>query len=155
MKKVILDVQDCLHPAQSATNVELPFVLETAQQSLTIEWEYWPKVLSDDDLARRMLNEGMEHCVEEQDRAQFPIHEFLPLVNLVTLSVDAPDGYRGCAHRHDPQQLHVLREEDSSLGFDDGAILPGTWKVVINVHAVVTEPCNFHLKVTAEGGDGE
>lgn len=153
MKNVIIDRQDVLHPEQSATNVEFPFVLENAVDSLTIEWEYWPKVLSDDDLARRMLNDGMEHCVEEQDRAQFPINEFLPLVNLVTLSVDAPDGYRGCAHRHDPQQKHVLRAEDASPGFDDGEIMAGEWKVVINVHAVVTEPCNYRLKVTAEGGE--
>ena len=95
----------------------------------------------------------MEHCVEPQDRAQFPIRSFLPLVNLVTLSVDAPDGYRGCAHRHDPVQTHVLRAEDSSPGFDDGAILAGSWRVVINVHAVVTSPCTYHLKVTAEGGE--
>lgn len=153
MKTVILDIQDCLYPEQSATNVALPFVLDQPQQSLTIEYEYWPKVLSDDDLARRMLNDGMEHCVEEQDRAQFPINEFLPLVNLVTLSVDAPDGYRGCAHRHDPQQLHILRAEDSSPGFDDGEIMAGQWQVVINVHAVVTEPCHYRLKVTAEGGE--
>lgn len=153
MKTVIMDIQGQLHPEQSATNVELPFVLETAMDSLTIEYEYWPKVLSDDELARRMLNAGMEHCVEEQDRAQFPINEFLPLVNLVTLSVDAPDGYRGCAHRHDSEQLHVLRAEDSSPGFDDGEIMAGEWKVVINVHAVVTEPCNYRLKVTAEGGE--
>ena len=65
MKNVIIDRQDVLHPEQSATNVEFPFVLENAVDSLTIEWEYWPKVLSDDDLARRMLNDGMEHCVEE------------------------------------------------------------------------------------------
>lgn len=153
MKNVIMDIQGKLYPAQSQTNVEFPFELAQRADSLTIEYEYWPKVLSDDDLARRMLNDGMEHCVEEQDRAQFPIHEFLPLVNLVTLSVDAPDGYRGCAHRHDSQQLHVLRAEDASPGFDDGEIMAGKWKVVVNVHAVVTDPCNFKLKVTSEGGE--
>ena len=153
MQTVIMDVEGALCPEQSASNVALPFLLETAQQRLTIEYEYWPKVLSDDELARRMLQAGMEHCVEPQDRAQFPIHEFLPLVNLVTLSVDAPDGYRGCAHRHDPKQLHVLRREDSSPGFDDGEIMAGEWQVVINVHAVVTNPCHYRLKVTAEGGD--
>lgn len=153
MKHVIIDMEGKLYPAQSATNVEFPFTLDTPMDSLTIEYAYWPKVLSDDELARRMLNAGMEHCVEEKDRPQFPIHEFLPLVNLVTLSVDAPDGYRGCAHRHDPEQLHILRAEDASPGFDDGEIMAGDWKAVINVHAVVTDPCNFKLKVTAEGGE--
>ena len=153
MKKTIIDMQGKLYPAQSATNVVFPFTLDAPMDSLTIEYAYWPKVLSDDDLAKRMLGEGMEHCVEEQDRAQFPIHEFLPLVNLVTLSVDAPDGYRGCAHRHDPEQIHILRAENASPGFDDGEIMAGEWKVVVNVHAVVTDPCNFKLKVTAEGGE--
>lgn len=153
MKKTIIDMQGKLYPAQSATNVAFPFTLDAPMDSLTIEYAYWPKVLSDDDLAKRMLGEGMEHCVEEQDRAQFPIHEFLPLVNLVTLSVDAPDGYRGCAHRHDPEQIHILRAENASPGFDDGEIMAGEWKVVVNVHAVVTDPCNFKLKVTAEGGE--
>ena len=153
MKRVILDIEDKLYPAQSQTNVEFPFELECDMDSLTIEYAYWPKVLSDDDLARRMLHEGMEHCVEPQDRPQFPIHSFLPLVNLVTLSVDDVEGYRGCAHRHDPEQTHVLRAEDSSPGFEDRTVMAGKWKVVINVHAVVTDPCNFKLKVTAEGGE--
>lgn len=153
MKRVILDIEDKLYPAQSQTNVAFPFELERDMDSLTIEYAYWPKVMTDDELAQRMLHEGMEHCVEEQDRAQFPIHSFLPLVNLVTLSVDDPEGYRGCAHRHDPEQTHVLRAEDSSPGFEDRSIMAGRWQVVVNVHAVVTDPCNFKLKVTAEGGE--
>ena len=107
MKKTIIDMHGKLYPAQSATNVAFPFTLDAPMDSLTIEYAYWPKVLSDDDLAKRMLGEGMEHCVEEQDRAQFPIHEFLPLVNLVTLSVDAPDGYRGCAQQKRDMCKHV------------------------------------------------
>lgn len=153
MERIILETSGQLFPPDTATNIAFPFVLAAPAQALRIEYSYEPKMLADDALAERLLEAGMEHCVEPQDRAQFPIRSFLPLVNLVTLSVDAPDGYRGCAHRHDPVQTHVLRAEDSSPGFDDGAILAGSWQVVINVHAVVTSPCTYHLKVTAEGGD--
>ncbi len=153
MSQIVLETAGRLFPPDSATNIAFPFELSAPAQALRIEYSYEPKALADDTLAEQLLEAGMEHCVEPQDRAQFPIHSFLPLVNLVTLSVDAPDGYRGCAHRHDPVQTHVLRAEDSSPGFDDAPILAGRWQVVINVHAVVTSPCTYHLKVTAEGGE--
>lgn len=153
MNQVVLDVRGELFPKDSATNIAFPFELDAPAEALRIEYSYEPKALADDALAEQLLEAGMEHCVEERDRAQFPLHSFLPLVNLVTLSIDAPDGYRGCAHRHDPVQLHVLRAEDSSPGFDDAPILAGRWQVVVNVHAVVTSPCRYQLKVTAEGGD--
>ena len=40
MKRVILDIEDKLYPAQSQTNVEFPFELERDMDSLTIEYAY-------------------------------------------------------------------------------------------------------------------
>ena len=155
MKRILLNVTGELFPADSQTNVVHEFCLDVPAEAIRIEYHYSPKILDDDALANRLLEAGMEHCVEEQDRAQFPIRSFLPLVNLVTLSVDDPNGYRGCAHRHANEQEHVLRAEDSSPGFEDKPLPLGEWRAVINVHAVVTSPCRYELIITAEGGDAE
>lgn len=76
--------------------------------------------------------------------------KFLPLKNLVTLSLDDPDGYRGAAHRQAPTQEHRIAKDFASPGFYPGVIKPGSWRVVVNVHALITESCIGNLEILTE-----
>lgn len=148
----ILERTILLKPDQSKTNVRIPFEVPQGLTEMTIEYSYSPKELADREKALRLIDEGMERYATAEYRDHYdPAENYLPVVNLVTLSLDGPDGYRGCAHRHAPVQIHRLSADEASPGFLPGAITAGSWEAVINVHAVVTEQCAVRLKVTGEG----
>ncbi|MFN8420555.1 MAG: CehA/McbA family metallohydrolase [Anaerolineae bacterium] len=69
--------------------------------------------------------------------------------NLCTLSVYAPDGCRGAAHR-DPKKQHiVISSGDSTPGFTSGAITAGRWQIDIDSHMVLPgEPLRYTLTIS-------
>lgn len=75
-------------------------------------------------------------------------------LNMLTLSVFDPDGFRGAGHRHGDVHEVVLDEKSATPGYLAGAIPSGTWTVVIDTHLIMPgAPCEIHLEVT--GTDGE
>ncbi len=78
------------------------------------------------------------------------------LRNLVTLTVFDPDGFRGAAHRHDPDQRVVISRKEASPGFLRGTIQAGTWTVELDLHAVLPSlrgGLDYTLEVDAVAGE--
>ena len=137
-----------LQPEDAKTNVILPFKVEDSFERLEIHFSYAPKKLDDEELSHKYIVEGMEKYAPGEYRTGYKEWEhYLPVVNLITLSLDSPNGYIGCAHRHNPVQGHTLSEQFSSPGFISQIPVKGRWQAVINVHAVVTETCLCKLEV--------
>lgn len=149
MPKTILNVEAQLFPEQSKTTIYHPFTLSAPCEALRIRFSYTPKALADEAAADALIEEGFVRYILPEDReALYALRgEVKPLVNLLTISLDAPDGYRGAAHRHDPEQEHIVGTADSAYGFTDGPLLAGTWRVGVSVHAVITRPCTYRLTV--------
>jgi predicted metal-dependent phosphoesterase TrpH len=57
--------------------------------------------------------------------------------NLVTLSLFDPNGFRGAGPRHAPEQTVVIGRREATPGFAAGPIVPGTWLVELDLHAVL------------------
>lgn len=140
-------------PEDEKTNISLPFTVPCQVKSLEIEFSYEPKILEDNDRARLLI----EKCIEKdagEFKAEYPTWEsFLPLKNLITVSLDDPEGHRGCAHRQANFQSHSIGESFASPGFYKGKIQQGRWQVVLNIHGVVTEEIACRLCVKAGEGD--
>lgn len=145
---ILQNIAQNLTPKDSKTNLVFPFKVPSGTQKLVFDFSYAPKELEDTDealaLARQALRQYAPPPWDDDNRAP---EDYLPVVNLVTLSLDGPGGYRGCAHRHDPVQHHEVTGQNASLGLYAGAIEPGTWRVVINCHCVVSNPCRMTLQV--------
>ena len=156
-QKIILDRTIILHPEDSKTNVFIPFSLRKDYSSLEFVYSYEPKNCEDREKARELLLKGMETYVPAEYRGRLGsfgspgfIEDFLPsVVNLLTLSLDAPGRYLGCAHRHAPEQRHTVSAEFSSPGFFRHPPTAGDWRVLINVHAVVSRELRCRLKILA------
>ena len=133
------------------TNISFPFDINENVEGLKITFSYDPKILEDDERANMLIENNIKKDAGEFAHEYSDWDEFKPLKNLVTVSVDDPDTYRGCAHRQDKDQVHIIREDFSSRGFHKGKIQKGQWKVVLNLHGIVTESINCKLKV--EAGD--
>lgn len=144
--KTVLETDIRVFPDSEKMNIALPFTLEADAQQMRISYTYAPKEL--DGAAAR---DRIEACLLKdagEFRAEYPDYtHYLPLKNLITVSLDAPDGYRGCAHRQAAQQVHILRAADCSPGFLPGKIQKGDWQLVLNVHALVTDYCDCHIQI--------
>jgi hypothetical protein len=147
-----LSVCGSLTPLQSKSNVDFRFFVSEEQKLLSISFAYEPKALDDREIARKLIEEGIrKYGAAEQERLLKNWEQFLPVNNLITITVEDPYGFRGCAHRQNPRQEHCLSPQDASLGFIKGRIFPGPWTITISAHAIVTTRCTYALRVT--GGD--
>lgn len=136
------------------TNLPFAFSVPEGTKALEIHFSYAPKRLENEEEAKAQIRaclakDGAPHAMYTEEE----IESYLPLVNLVTLSLDAPSGYRGCAHRHANVQMHRISETGSSEGFENGKIEAGTWRAVLHVHALVTPTCRCQLEIEAEGAE--
>lgn len=148
--KTLLETRVHLTPDLEKTNIELPFCVPRYTRCLRITYSYAPKELSGaagEALAEECLLRDAGAFREEYRSAA----SFLPLKNLVTLSLDDPHGYRGAAHRQAPQQVHILSENEASPGFYAGAVSAGEWILTLNIHALVTAFCDCVIRIEAQG----
>ena len=122
---LIFEETKTLTPNDTKTNVPLQFYVAEELEKMKIEFSYSPKNLDDEEKAHKYIDDGFEKYAPEPYRKGYkPWYEYLPVKNLLTVSLDSPDGYIGCAHRQD--------------------------RITINVHALVTDECTFDIKVFGE-----
>jgi hypothetical protein len=152
MKRSVLEVEGQVTPVCSKTHISYKFNLGQPGGKLWISFAYEPKHLEDRDQARTMIIESIDKYTEadQRERIQAKWETFLPLKNLITVSVDDPEGHRGAGHRHDPEQLLYLSEDAASPGLVRGRILPGMWVVTLSIHAIITNSCRYKLLLHQE-----
>ena len=76
--------------------------------------------------------------------------DLLPLSNLVTLSFDDCNGYRGACHRHPNEQSIYISSESSTPGIINSPITEGMWSVTLNVHFVGSDEVEYSIKIEGE-----
>ena len=146
--KRLLCVDGQLTPKDSKSHIVHVFNVETGGGKLIFMFSYEPKKLIDNDVAKELIKESIiKYVGNEKEQVLIRWRSFLPLQNLITISIDDPFRFRGAAHRHSPDQELFISENNSSPGLLFGKIISGKWMVTISAHAVVTEVCNYKLTV--------
>lgn len=150
----LLAVEGILVPCCSKTNITYTFPIHAESDRLDIYFSYRPKILEDLELSKELIVEGIEKFGGRAKGSYLDDWKsFLPLNNLLTISVDDYEKFRGSAHRHNPEQHHFIKKDDASSGFIPGPIGKGQWRVTISIHAVVTNQCKYTLKVCEGNND--
>ncbi|PAD79405.1 hypothetical protein [Paenibacillus campinasensis] len=152
----LLIVEGNVTPLSSKTHITYQFHIDEPAACLDIAFAYSSKALEDREASRRMILEAIDKYAEPSISELQKQHweRFVPLQNLLTLSLDDPSGFRGSAHRHPPEQHHLLTEEQASPGFIAGPLPSGIWKLTISIHCVVTPECHYRL-VVRKGGNAD
>ena len=146
----LLDKKIVLTKENEKTNVPLTFEVEEDFSELQITYSYSPKILEDREKSKELIEENIRTDAGENFSDYPSWEEFMPLKNLITLSLDSPKGYMGAAHRQADNQHHIISEEFSSVGFERTEITKGQWTLTLNVHALVTDKAECLVKI--EGG---
>lgn len=146
---ILLEEKFSVFPKNEKTNISFPFRVTQDIKALKFTFSYSPKRLDDMDRAKLLIENCIKKDAGEYAQEYSSWESFLPLKNLITLSVDDSVAYRGCAHRQAEYMEHIISESFASPGFNKGEIKPGIWKAVLNIHGVVTEKIDCSLKVEA------
>ncbi|MCC3372741.1 hypothetical protein [Cohnella sp. REN36] len=147
-----MEIVNEVGPSDARTHLRYPFEIREPSAALHIRFAYAPKTLEDRESARRLMEQSIAQYVtpEQRERALENVERYYPLKNLITISVDDAQGYRGACHRQDPEQLLFLSEREASPGLYPGPIAPGQWCVTLSLHAVVTAKCGYKLEIWTE-----
>ena len=142
---VLLNKTGKITLAYNKTNIVLPFEIKDDFKSLKINFKYSPKTLEDKAKEIKIAEDCLKKYGEVQEGN---IENYLPIKNLVTVSLDSSREYLGAAHRQSNKQEHIISPTFSSAGFFKTEITQGEWKITLNVHAV---SCDVDYKITVEG----
>jgi|AGTN01.1.fsa_nt_gi hypothetical protein len=131
-------------PADSLKHFYFPFVLERDFKKLEIKYSYAPKAFEDGEAAIAEVKSCYaRYGYAVSDKAA---EAELPLNNLITVSLDSPDGPCGGAHRHLSDAVYSVSETGASEGFLKTKIKAGKWTAVLSAHCILSP----EVKASAE-----
>lgn len=135
-----------LTPSQSKTNICFDFEVPSGVKALRVEYKYSPKHVEDKEKSVEMISLAAKKYGEEINS----FDDLLPLSNLVTLSFDDCNGYRGACHRHPNEQSIYISSEASTPGIINSPITHGMWSVTLNIHFVGSDEVEYSIKIEGE-----
>ncbi|MCY6371068.1 hypothetical protein [Clostridium ganghwense] len=126
-------------------------IFEEDYKGIEINFEYSPKLVESDEKAEIIIKDLIDKQIIGEEKEKVIWDKYKNLKNLVTISFDDKNGFRGCAHRHDKEQSHIISQEYASPGFIKGLVPKGAFKVILSVHALVTDECFYKVKIIKRG----
>lgn len=141
----IFSAEGKVTPAQDKTNIPLAFTVPEGVTKLIVEYQYTPKFVEDQHQAALAITNGLKKYNVDVINAS----SFLPVPNLVTLSFDENDKYRGACHRQPNEQVVTIANRDSTPGIHNRPVQPGSWQIVLNVHYAGCD-INYSININGE-----
>ncbi len=149
--KHILSKNILLTPDDSKTNVIIPFELETDLSCLHFNTQYSPKNLEDEFKSKELIENALDAFMGDIPmRKTVDYKSYLPVTNLITFSLDGVNKHLGCVHRGAPHQDFFVSVNDASPGLETYSPVKGSYRVVLNVHCVATDSCEYKLEIYGE-----
>lgn len=146
-KTLLLDVSQKASKAQSKTNTAFPFTADKRYDALLIEFAYAPKKSSDREDSLKQINGAMSvYAPPPYENRYGKAEDYIPLDNLLTVTLRSPNGFVGCAHRHANNQTHFIGKTRADYGFRKTDITVGGWEITLNAHCIVAD-CGYTIAV--------
>lgn len=132
------------------THTNIPFGIEEQAKRLILKFSYSPKYFYDKDKSLELLRDSLKHYAPEKSFMDKDLERFLPIKNLLTVSLDSPEGVVGTAHNQSNDQVHIISKEKSSFGFFNQEIIKGIWNITVSAHSIVSPYVDVSLEVEIE-----
>lgn len=141
MKEQLLNKKIALVPEDHQTHRKIVLELDHTYQALEINFSYDPQ-----EVPTEQAKEYIREALPLYNLPETAVDDFLPLVNLITVSLSYESEYIGCRHNKETKQTIRIAPEQSSLGFIPHEIKAGVWEIQLNLHCVRSE-VSVHLDV--------
>ena len=156
---LVFSSQMVLTSAMMTTHHRHEFVVPKGAKRLVVDFSYSPKYETNTQRlypeARVLLKKAYgEYPLSEEGEAYVDAmaqRVSQQASNLITLSLDAPDGFAGASHRQEDPIRVALDEKEATPGYLPREIVPGTWAVWLHLHSVASPHVSCSLQVTVEG----
>lgn len=144
---VILKREIRLTPEDNQKNIKMPFDLDKAFKQMTIHFSYTPQQIED----RIALNEIRKAIpLFYSQFSEVSPESFLPLENLITVSIAYEDHYLGCRHHKSSRQMFTISADYASFGYLQHPVIPGNWELQLNNHCVLSEEIKAWVIIIGE-----
>ncbi|MDV4152045.1 hypothetical protein R0131_14545 [Clostridium sp. AL.422] len=145
----LFDCHNIIDESYNRSHIIHKFKLSKECNSIKIIFEYNPKFIKNDIKAKEIIQSTIDKQVVgiEKEKEINNWQAYKKLKNLLTLSIYDAIGFRGAAHRQDQHQEHIIRKNDASPGMIEGIIPKGEFTIKVSAHAMVTDECNYNIKV--------
>ena len=103
-------------PADTKNDVSFSFTCPEHTEELCLTFSFSPDALREEQACLPPIEHALEQYYDGRDRNREPMEAsgFLPLKNLITLSLSREGVYMGNAHRWQASQVHVLTKEKAA-----------------------------------------
>lgn len=149
---ILLQHTQILTPSDTATDIPFVFTVPDQARVVMIRLTFDPPHESRHTVCHLPVMQAInEYYVG--DRSAFSEDEwvnYLPIKNLITLSLDHGARYLGNAHRWDSDQAHIFTETQTPRGFLKPELLQGRWSGMLHIHEVISPQCRVVLEVKSE-----
>lgn len=147
---IVLKKNFTLDIAQSCEHINFPFEIPSKGNILYVNFRYNPNKFEDKTSSMEMLRNALHRYTPEKSYSEEELLKYLPLRNLLTISLDSPTGVVGTAHKHNNNQKHLISADESSKGFVKQKIIKGKWNITISAHLIVSPFVDVELEVSYE-----
>lgn len=139
---ILLEKTGIVTPKDDKTNIFFDFAVPSGIKKIVIDYNYSPKTVENKADAIALI----EKKIKQYGAGGAP-EDYLPVKNLITLSLNDENGYRGAAHRQADTQHHEICKNYAAAGFIKGKIESGKWQIALNVHCCACD-VHYNLKIT-------
>lgn len=139
-----------LTPLYNKRHIAIPFAVHKNSRKFKIAFSYIPEEdRSEHTIA--LVKEAMEFShLDSADAAL--LESYLPIRNLITLSLAREETYMGAYHNKKTEQRIEITESQASAGFLVPKKAAGQWALSLDCHCIVSSEVIVNLEIS-DGND--
>lgn len=139
--QILFEIQSTISKKSTQSHLKHTFFIPDLTEEVYVDFSFDPSQQMNSNENTRIIEDAFNYYESG------PPKTFEPIRNMLTLSIDDPDGFRGARHYHSPIQHVVVNESNSTPGYLNKKNPSGLWSITVSIHALVTDHCHFNLSV--------
>ena len=152
-KMTLYEVKGTLMQCCGQSHIRHSFFIEEDLESLHMQLNYDRSWIPEEEAKKQVFDCFLQFTSNYSPKTVEALQEswmmFRDVRNLVTLSLDDNEGFRGASHRGKEDVRISILPDSASEGYIKGIIPKGTVSVTISVHALVKD-CPYHFVVETD-----
>jgi len=142
---ILFEIKSCITNKSTQSHIKHTFFVPDHTETLYIDFSFHPSHETSVVKNKQLFEEASQYYATRLSHKSGD-----QVKNLLTLSVDDHDGFRGARHYHSPTQHVIINDNKSTPGFLNRRNPTGLWSITVSVHAIVTETCEYRMCVYRE-----